>query len=143
MFYFSAVDLQITNIHVIAESDIEGTQIAVFDFDDSCYHFFVHDIAVAITQMRKSALEASFCGLKQSAEEEEKRFLDVYLNRRGLGEAQEQQLRQWLPRFVRYRAALIVCWASEERRTGGLTGPAAVAWFSKSLPLYQAMLDNF
>ncbi len=58
-FGLTHADLQISNMHITYEensSNVEGSatsyplgrsEISVFDFDDACYHFFVHDIAVA------------------------------------------------------------------------------------------------
>ncbi len=145
-------------------------QVAAFDFDDSCYHFFAHDVAVAVTQLRKAGLE----GLTQAAELEEI-FIKQYLFSRSsrnmaigknLGggegeeahseckgqsntteeegdseEGRERQLRAWLPHLVSYRASLIICWASAEKISGKLAGPAGEEWFAKSLPIYRSMVQ--
>jgi Ser/Thr protein kinase RdoA (MazF antagonist) len=128
--------MQISNFHVTAEGGGIPTVIACFDFDDSCYHYFVHDVAVAVTQLRKQGLDDPLF----DAAALEHRFLEVYLGTRALSVQEEEELRYRLPRFVRYRAALIMCWASSERVAGRLVGPVGDAWFAKSLPIYLRML---
>lgn len=144
-FGLTHADLQISNFHILKEAP--AVEIAAFDFDDVCYHFFAHDVAVAVTQLRKAGLDGSV----PHASALESRFLATYLEARGIGGRDEsglhsgeeaRQLLEWLPRFVEYRAALVVCWASEERLRGSPVGPVGEAWLAKSLPIYVAMCSQ-
>jgi Ser/Thr protein kinase RdoA (MazF antagonist) len=137
-FGITHADFHISNIHVTAEGPESATAIAIFDFDDSCYHYFVHDVAVAVTQIRKQGLDIP----NFDAAALEHHFLEVYFATRALTRGEEGEMREWLPRFVRFRAALIMCWANVERGDGRLVGSAGDAWFAKSLPIYLRMIEG-
>lgn len=131
-------DLQFTNFNVVEAG--EDVSIAAFDFDDCCRHYLVNDVAVAIVQLRKEGMmhaPVAALGLEEA-------FLRAYLSERRFAPETSApdpvaELREWLPRFVRFRAALIVCWAAHELREGRLSGPVAHTWFRDALPVYEAM----
>lgn len=142
-------DLQAANFHIVEGGEGEGgVSVAVFDFDDCCRHFFAHDVAVALTQLRKEGLlhaPVAALGLEDA-------FLGAYLARRDFSAGAEAagvpaaavaaapaELRTALPRLVRFRAALIMCWAANELREGRLGGSVAEAWVTDSLPVYERM----
>ncbi len=145
-FGLTHADLQAANLHVLTSGNATDAadgvaEVAAFDFDDACYHFYAHDVAVAVTQLRKTALEGSIPGDSSSSSESlEQEFIESYASRRSLSQDELRQLHDWLPRLVRYRASLIICWASREMATGKLTGPVAEQWFANSLPVYQNMV---
>ena len=133
-FGLTHADLQISNIHVI---DSGVPSLAFFDLDDCCFHYFVHDLAVACTQLRKAGIETA--GAVDAASLEE-HLITCYASARGFSAEEEAGLRATLPEFVKYRAALVMCWASEERKRGTLSGPVGEAWFTGSLPIYRQLV---
>jgi Ser/Thr protein kinase RdoA (MazF antagonist) len=133
-FSLTHADLQISNIHVI---DSGLPSLAFFDLDDCCFHYFVHDLAVACTQLRKAGIETA--GAVDAASLEE-HLITCYASARGFSAEEEAGLRASLLEFVKYRAALVMCWASEERKRGSLSGPASEAWFTGSLPIYRQLV---
>jgi Ser/Thr protein kinase RdoA (MazF antagonist) len=125
-FGLTHADLHLGNLNVA-----DGA-VTAFDFDDACLHFYVHDLAVAVTSMRKAAWEHPGRFDLRAAEA---RFLDRYA-RQGLLDV------GWLGRleaFVAYRLALSACWGSRARELGELD-QALEGWFDRSLPWWLAEL---
>src|SRR6185369_11498638 len=71
-FGLTHADLHLGNLAV------DGHAVTAFDFDDACHHWFLHDVAVAVTSMRKAAWEYSG---QVDADAVEGRFLLRYLGR--------------------------------------------------------------
>jgi Ser/Thr protein kinase RdoA (MazF antagonist) len=125
-FGLTHADLHLGNLAV------DGTVVTAFDFDDSCLHWFVHDVAVAVTSIRKAAWE---CPGEVDAAAVEARFLDGYFGRGVLAPI-------WRARteaFVAYRIALSACWASGSFQAGELEGEM-LAWYERSLPWWLGQL---
>lgn len=122
VFGLSHADLHQGNLTV------DGHQIYAFDFDDSCYHWFDHDVAVGVVSIRKSAWEhpGTFDALTT-----EKVFVNSYR------EATESKL-EHLELFLRYRLALSACWGEALQATE----PEVKAWYDRSLPWWRSQLSR-
>jgi Ser/Thr protein kinase RdoA (MazF antagonist) len=126
-FGLTHADLHLGNLAVD-----EAGAVTAFDFDDSCQHWFVHDVAVAVTSIRKAAWE--YPG-HFDAGVAEAQFLAAYAAAGGVT--------AWLPRleaFVAYRIALSACWASASLALGELD-EELTAWFARSLPWWLGSLE--
>lgn len=108
-------------------------QVIAFDFDDACHHFFLYDLAVAVTSIRKAAWErpGAFDPRKLVAI-----FLEAYA-----AHAHGRVELLHLDRFIAYRIALSTCWASRSCAEGSLDDDMT-AWFERSLPWWLAQLDR-
>jgi Ser/Thr protein kinase RdoA (MazF antagonist) len=126
-FGLTHADLHLGNL-AVAEGDI----VTAFDFDDACYHWFAHDLGVAITSIRKAAWEhpGAF-----DAAALERHFLDHYFEASALAPA----WRDSVDAFVRYRVALSACWARRALETGQLDD-SRVTWYHRSLPWWLQQL---
>ena len=119
-------DLHLGNLNV------DGGSVTAFDFDDACLHFYLHDVAVAVTSIRKAGWEHPG---RFDAPAAEARFVDHYFGQGALD-------RRWLPRleaFVAYRLALSACWGSRAGEIGELD-QALEGWFERSLPWWLEQL---
>jgi Ser/Thr protein kinase RdoA (MazF antagonist) len=119
-------DLHLGNLNVADGS------VTAFDFDDACLHFYLHDVAVAVTSIRKAGWEHPGRFDARAAED---RFVDQYFRQGALD-------RRWLARleaFVAYRLALSACWGSRAREIGELD-QALEGWFERSLPWWLEQL---
>lgn len=65
-------DLHLGNLSVTNGDD---AHVTAFDFDDACVHWFAHDVAVAVTSIRKAGWEHPG---RVDAEDAEARFLTAY-----------------------------------------------------------------
>lgn len=138
VFGLTHADLHIANFHVLREDPVE---IGVFDFDDCCYHWYVHDLAVAVTQLRKQRIEDSLnADATRDMAALEVLFLEEYFRCAQPSADARAQMQASLEGFVAFRGCLIMCWASSERAAKALTGPVQEAWFAKSLPVYQQLV---
>jgi amicoumacin kinase len=125
-FGLTHADLHLGNLTV------ENQVVTAFDFDDSCHHWFVHDLAVAVTSIRKAGWE--YPGRFDPAVAESI-FLERYFARGVLA----GRWRPLVERFVAYRIALSACWASRARQTGQLD-QEHIIWFERSLPWWLGQL---
>jgi Ser/Thr protein kinase RdoA (MazF antagonist) len=119
-------DLHLGNLNVADGS------VTAFDFDDACLHFYLHDVAVAVTSIRKAGWEHPGRFDARAAED---RFVDQYFRQGALD-------RRWLARleaFVAYRLALSACWGSRAGEIGELD-QALEGWFERSLPWWLEQL---
>lgn len=119
-------DLHLGNLNVADGS------VTAFDFDDACLHFYLHDVAVAVTSIRKAGWEHPGRFDARAAED---RFVDQYFRMGALD-------RRWLARleaFVAYRLALSACWGSRAGEIGELD-QALEGWFERSLPWWLEQL---
>jgi Ser/Thr protein kinase RdoA (MazF antagonist) len=126
VFGLTHADLHLGNLNVA------GGSVTAFDFDDACLHFYLHDLAVAVTSIRKAGWEHPG---RFDAAAAEARFVDQYV-RRGVLD------RRWLGRlepFVAYRMALSACWGSRAGEIGELD-QALEGWFERSLPWWLEQL---
>ena len=128
VFGLTHADLHLGNLTV------EDGRVTTFDFDDACHHFFLHDVAVAVTSIRKAASEYPD---RFDAADAEARFLAHYFRRGLLG----PDWRARLEPFVSYRIALSACWASRAAETGQLDADMT-AWFHRSLPWWLQQLER-
>jgi Ser/Thr protein kinase RdoA (MazF antagonist) len=129
-FGLTHADLHLGNVTVTLEGG--AAHVTAFDFDDACYHWFVHDLAVGVTSIRKAGWEAP--GAFDAAALEG-RFVAAYARAGTLGPA-------WLARiepFVELRIALSACWASRSFQAGALDEGMA-DWYRRSLPWWLAQL---
>jgi Ser/Thr protein kinase RdoA (MazF antagonist) len=125
-FGLTHADLHLGNLNVA-----DGV-VTAFDFDDACHHWFIHDVAVAVTSIRKAAWEHPG---RFDAQAAEARFLACYFAQAALA----PHWRARLEAFVAYRLALSACWASRAAVTGELDDELT-AWFHRSLPWWLAQL---
>jgi Ser/Thr protein kinase RdoA (MazF antagonist) len=125
-FGVTHADLHLGNLNVA-----DGV-VTAFDFDDACRHWFIHDVAVAVTSIRKAGWEHPG---RFDAAAAEQRFVDHYFAQGALAPAWRARLEA----FVAYRLALSACWASRAAETGELDDELA-AWFQRSLPWWLAQL---
>lgn len=128
VFGLTHADLHLGNL------TIDGGQVTAFDFDDACHHWFLHDVAVAVTSIRKAAWEYPD---RFDAAAVEARFLDGYFGRGVLGPIWRARLEA----FVAYRIALSACWASRAGEIGQLDAELA-QWFRRSLPWWLSQLEQ-
>jgi Ser/Thr protein kinase RdoA (MazF antagonist) len=128
-FGLTHADLHLGNLTV----DADG-QVTAFDFDDSCQHWFVHDLAVAVTSIRKADWE--YPG-RFDAAAVERRFVERYFAAGVL----DGGWRARLEAFVAYRVALSACWASRAAELGQLDAEMQ-AWFGRSLPWWLRQLHE-
>jgi Ser/Thr protein kinase RdoA (MazF antagonist) len=126
-FGLTHADLHLGNL-AVAEGDV----VTAFDFDDACYHWFAHDLGVAITSIRKAAWEHP--GVFDAAALE-RQFLDRYFEEGPLAPS----WRDSVDAFVRYRVALSACWARRALETGQLDD-SMVTWYRRSLPWWLKQL---
>ena len=129
-FGLTHADLHVGNLAIA--DDGGATVVTAFDFDDACEQFFVHDLAVGVTSLRKAAWE--YPG-QVDADALVPAFLDAYARAGALDESAHERLE----RFVAYRIALSACWAGRSHATGQLDAEMD-AWFRRSLPWWQANL---
>lgn len=125
-FGLTHADLHLRNLSV------HGAGVATFDFDDACYHWFAHDLAVGLTSIRKAAWEHPDAVDAPALCE---RFLDGH-TRHGL--VVGVRLSD-VEAFVAYRIALSACWASRSFQIGALDADM-VAWYRRSLPWWLGQL---
>jgi Ser/Thr protein kinase RdoA (MazF antagonist) len=119
-------DLHLGNLNVA-----NGT-VTAFDFDDACLHFYLHDLAVAVTSIRKAGWEHPG---RFDARAAEARFVGHYFLQGTL----DHRWRQRLEVFVAYRLALSACWGSRAGELGQLD-QALEGWFERSLPWWLQQL---
>jgi Ser/Thr protein kinase RdoA (MazF antagonist) len=125
-FGVTHADLHLGNLNVA-----DGV-VTAFDFDDACRHWFIHDVAVAVTSIRKAAWEHPG---RFDAAAAEQRFVAHYFAQGALDRAWHARLEA----FVAYRLALSACWASRAAETGELD-EELTAWFQRSLPWWLGQL---
>ncbi len=128
-FGLTHADLHLGNLSV---DEAAGDSVTAFDFDDSCHHWFIHDVAVAVTSIRKAAWESPDDVDGVATERE---FLGAYFRVAELPEV----WRTRLPAFIAYRIALSACWASHSFTRGELEDDM-LAWYQRSLPWWLAQL---
>jgi amicoumacin kinase len=132
-FGLTHADLHLGNLTVHGAGAAED-QVTAFDFDDACHHWFVHDVAVAVTSIRKAAWEHPGAVDAPGAEAT---FLDTYARREVLPP-------RWIDRleaFVAYRLALSACWAGRSHALGQLDADMT-AWYHRSLPWWLDQLTR-
>jgi Ser/Thr protein kinase RdoA (MazF antagonist) len=120
-------DLHLGNLNV---SDTGA--VTAFDFDDACVHFYLHDVAVGVTSIRKAGWEHPG---RFDAVAAEARFVDQYFRQRAL----DPRWHRCLEAFVAYRMALSACWCSRAGEIGELD-QALEGWFERSLPWWLEQL---
>ena len=125
-------DLHLSNLAVAGQGSMP--LVTAFDFDDSCLHFFIHDVAVAVTSIRKAAWE--YPG-QVNAGALEQQFIEQHGKLASLPPPWPQRLEA----FIAYRLALSACWASRSAETGVLE-PEMLPWFHRSLPWWLGQLDE-
>lgn len=123
-------DLHLGNMAIEATPG-GATMVTAFDFDDACEQFFVHDLAVAVTSLRKAAWECNM----PDADGLVGPFLEAYASAGNY----DAQASTRLERFVAYRIALSTCWGARCQTTGALDRDMT-AWFAKSLPWWRGQL---
>ncbi len=84
--------------------DLGLPSLAFFDLDDCYFHYFVHDLAVACTNLRKAGIETEGA---VDADSLEGHLIICYASALGFSAEEEAGLRAALPEFVKYRAALV------------------------------------
>jgi Ser/Thr protein kinase RdoA (MazF antagonist) len=126
-FGLTHADLHLGNLSV------DGEQVTAFDFDDACYHWFAHDVAVAVTSLRKAEWEAPGAFDRPAVE---RALLAGYAERGDLRPIVPIQLEA----FVQFRIALSACWADQSERNGALDRDMQ-DWFRRSLPWWRSQLD--
>ncbi len=126
VFGLTHADLHLGNLSV------DDDQVTAFDFDDACHHWYLHDVAVAVTSIRKAAWENPG---QVDAPASEATFLTHYFARHPLPAPWPTHLEA----FVRYRIALTTCWASRAAETAQLDADM-LAWYHRSLPWWLAQL---
>jgi Ser/Thr protein kinase RdoA (MazF antagonist) len=114
-------DLHFGNMTIVEEANT----LSAFDFDDSCYHFPEHDLAVALVSIRKAAWEEPG---RFDAAQLEAVFLENY-------SGDTAKLEPWCA----YRIALTYFWALASARQGVLDEDR-LEWLRKSTPWWKAQL---
>ena len=127
-------DLHLSNLAVTGEGADANPVVTAFDFDDSCLHFFIHDVAVAVTSIRKAAWE--YPGQVNAAALEQQ-FIEQHGKLASLPSPWSERLEA----FIAYRLALSACWASRSAETGALE-PEMLPWFQRSLPWWLGQLEE-
>jgi Ser/Thr protein kinase RdoA (MazF antagonist) len=129
-FGLTHADLHLGNLSV---DPAAGDAVTAFDFDDSCRHWFVHDLAVGVTSIRKAGWEAPG---RFDAAAAEATFVRAYAAQQVLAPVWQARLEA----FVAYRIALSACWASRSQELGELDAELA-DWFERSRPWWLGQLE--
>ena len=124
-------DLHLGNMNIVERGGEVGA--VAFDFDDACEHFYAHDLAVAVTSIRKAAWESP--GLFDAAA-----LVDVFLSSYA-NAAHATIVPAELERFVAYRIALSTCWAARCHSLGELDAEMT-AWYERSLPWWLEQISR-
>jgi Ser/Thr protein kinase RdoA (MazF antagonist) len=127
-FGLTHADLHLANLSV------DGDRVTAFDFDDACHHWFLHDLAVAVTSIRKAAWEYPDHFDAAAAEAQ---LVERYFARSLLSSVWRSRLEG----FVAYRIALSACWASRAGETGQLDQEMQF-WYRRSLPWWLGQLER-
>lgn len=116
-------DLHFGNMTLNEKTD----DLCAFDFDDACYHFPEHDVAVALVSIRKAAWEqqGSF-----NAQKLETLFLQTYAN-------PTLDLDLWYA----YRIGCSYFWALGSARLGAFDEDR-LQWLKRSTPWWKAQLKK-
>jgi amicoumacin kinase len=130
-FGLTHADLHLGNLSV---DEGAGDAVTAYDFDDSCLHWFAHDLAVGITSLRKASWENPG---RFDANAAEACLCEGYFAGAGLADVWRVRLEA----FIAYRIALSACWASRSRELGELD-PELDAWFERSLPWWLGQLQD-
>jgi Ser/Thr protein kinase RdoA (MazF antagonist) len=137
-FGLTHADLHPGNLAVDSGPGLAGPRLTAFDFDDSCEHFFVHDLAVGVTSLRKAAWE--YPGAVDGPALEAA-FLTAYARAAAGDPVATPVGRAPIERFVHYRIALSACWAGRARELGELDADMD-AWFRRSVPWWAQQLAS-